>query len=153
MKAFTLIELVIVMTIMVFLAGIGFLSLTNYKNVQSVNSVSQEIVAVLRNAQNRSLSQEGGNRWWGVHFENPSSASGFYDLFSGASYSGSNIASRTVLTPGIQFGTPAAGLSSDVIFSPVSGLPDSLITIKIYATSEPLASSTITINQNGQILY
>lgn len=152
MKGFTLIELVITLGIMVFLAGIGFLFISGYKSNQNINSTSQEIVSVLRNAQNRSLSQEGGGRW-GVYFSNPVSGNDFYNLFKGSSYSSSTIVSQTALSSGVQFDTPISGSSSSVVFSPVTGLPDNALTIKISLTARPSVSSTIIINQNGQILY
>jgi len=152
MKAFTLIELVITLGIIVFLSGVGFLFILSYKNNQSINSASQGIVAVLRNAQNRSLSQEGGGRW-GVHFENPASGNDFYNLFQGSDYSGGVVVSQTGLSSGVQFDAPVSGSSSTVIFSPVTGLPDNSLTVKISLTGAPSVSSTIIINQNGQILY
>jgi len=152
MKAFTLIELVITLGILVLLSGVGFIFIANYKNNQSATSTGQEISIVLRNAQNRSLSQESGNRW-GVHFVNPSSGGDFYDLFKGASYSTGELVSRSALPAGVQFVIPSDGSSSTVIFSPVSGLPDNTLTVKISLTGSPNASSTIIVNQNGQILY
>jgi len=152
MKGFTLIELIITLGIIVVLAGVGFLGILNYKNIQSVNSTAQGIITVLRNAQNRSLSQEGGSRW-GVHFENPSGANDFYDLFHGASYTTSGLVSRTALPSGVEFVLPPIGSSSTVIFYSVTGLPDNPLTIKISLTAAPSVSSTIIINQNGRILY
>jgi len=151
-KAFTLVELIITLGIIVVLAGVGFLGILNYKNNQSLNSTSREIVSVLRNAQNRSLSQEAGSRW-GVHFENPSSSNDFYDLFYGASYTISGLVSRTTLASGVEFVLPPNGSSSTVIFSPVTGLPNNSLTIKIFLIAAPSVSSTIIVNQNGQIIY
>ncbi len=88
-----------------------------------------------------------------VHFVNLSSGGDFYDLFSGATYSPSAVASRHALPSGSEFETPAVDSSSTVIFSPVSGLPDGSLTIKIYLTGSPSVSSTIIVNQNGQIIY
>lgn len=151
-KGFTLIELIITLGIIVLLAGVGFLGILNYKNNQSVNSTAQGIARVLRNAQNRSLSQEGGSVW-GVHFENPSSANDFYDLFHGVSYATSGLVSRAAFTSGVEFVLPSSGSSSTVIFYSVTGLPDNPLIVKISLTAAPSVSSTIIINQNGQILY
>ncbi len=57
-KAFTLIELIISIGILAILAGVGFINIINYRHRQDITSTTQEIVEVLRNAQNRSLSQE-----------------------------------------------------------------------------------------------
>ncbi len=151
-KGFTLIELIIAMAIMATLATFGFLNIVNYKNRQDLNSASQEIVAVIRNAQDRSLAQEGGNRW-GLHFQNPISGSDFYALFQGSSYAPSGIVSQSVLPSSVQFESPTSGSSTDIIFSPITGLPDASTTIKISLINNPAASSTITVNSNGKIGY
>ena len=75
-SAFTLIELLISIGILAILAGIGFINIVNYKQRQDLSFAGQEIIEVLRNAQNRSLSQEatstaGTGGRWGVYFENP----------------------------------------------------------------------------------
>ncbi len=151
-KGFTLIELLISIGIIVVLASISFISLLGYKQRQSLVSATQEIVAVVRNAQDRSISQEGGSRW-GVHFENPLSASAFYDLFQGSSYASDTVVSRSVLPSGLQFDSPAYGSSSTIIFSPISGLPDGSADIKISLINNSTNSSTITVSTNGEVHY
>lgn len=151
-RGFTLIELLISMGIIVVLAGISFISILNYKQRQSLVSATQEIVAVVRNAQDRSISQESGSRW-GVHFGNLSSASAFYDLFRGSSYVTGTVASRSVLPSGLQFDSPASGSSSTIIFSPISGLPNGSADIKISLINNSTNSSTITVSTNGEIHY
>ena len=158
-KAFTLIELIISMGILAILAGVGFINLANYKQQQDLNSAAQEIVEVLRNAQNRSLSQEatsttGTGGSWGVYFNNPTgSGNDFYELFQGANYSNGTVVLRSNLPSNVQFDIPASGSSSTVIFSPITGLPNAALTIKISLISKPTSSSTITINTNGKIQY
>ena len=158
-SAFTLVELLISITILAILAGVGFINLANYKQQQDLNSAAQEIVGVLRNAQNRSLSQEatsttGTGGSWGVYFNNPTgSGNDFYELFQGANYSNGTVVSRSNLPSNVQFDIPASGSSSTVIFSPITGLPNAALTIKISLISKPTSSSTITINTNGKIQY
>jgi len=151
-KSFTLIELVISITIISILAAVGFASIIKYKERQDLNSASQEIVVVVRNAQDRSLSQESGDRW-GVYFENPASGTDFYDMFKGLSYASGTIVSHNVLSFNIQLDIPTSGSSSTIIFSPVTGLPDNSITIKISLIGSPTSSSTIVVSSNGEIQY
>jgi len=157
-SAFTLIELIISISIIAILAGVGFMSIVNYKQRQDLTSTTQEIIEVVRNAQNRSLSQEatstaGSGGRWGVYFENPASGTDFYDLFKGTTYASGTMVSRSVLPSNIQFDIPASGSSSTIIFSPITGLPNAATTIKISLISSPTSSSTITINTNGTINY
>ena len=149
---FTFIELTIVIAIMVIMATFGFLNIISYKNRQDLNSASQEIVAVLRNAQDRSLSQEGGSRW-GVHFENPISGSDFYNLFKGSSFATGIVNSQSVLPSNVQFDNPASGSSANIVFSPITGLPDAAATIKISLVGNSTVSVTITVSSNGKIQY
>ena len=152
-KSFTLIELVIVIAIIGAISVIGITNLFNYRSLQNLKNTTQEIVAVLRNAQNRSMSQELSNRW-GVYFSNPAGAGNdFFELFSGTNYNPAAVASHTVLSSGVQFDVPAAGASTTIIFSPLTGFPDTSTAVRISLTNNPLASSTITINSNGQIQY
>lgn len=151
-SAFTLIELIITMAIIAILAGVGFISIFNYKQRQGLSSTTQEIIEVLRNAQNRSLSQESSTRW-GVYFNNPASGTDFYELFQGASYATATSVSKSVLASNIQFDIPASGSSSTIIFSPITGLPNVATTIKISLISSPTSSSTISVNINGKIQY
>ncbi len=151
-RGFSLVELVISIGIIAILASAGFISILSYKQRQALLSATQEIIAVFRNAQDRSISQESGSRW-GVHFENPSADLDFFDLFQGSSYGTSTIVSRNTLPSGVQFDNPASGASSTVIFSPITGLPDASSTIKISLINNPTSSSTIIVNTNGEIQY
>jgi len=156
-SAFTLIELIISISILAILAGIGFINIVNYRQRQDLSFAGQEIIEVLRNAQNRSLSQEatstaGSGGRWGVYFENPTGAGNdFYDLFKGTSYAGGTVVSKSVLPSNTQFEEPANGSSSTIIFSPITGLPNASATIKISLISSPTSSSTITVGANGNI--
>jgi len=151
MKAFTLIELLIVIGITAIMAVFLIMSPLSFRSRQDLNLTVLEMTAVLRNAQDNSISQESGSVW-GIYFDNTND-SGFYDFFSGSDYSSTNIVSRSSLRSNIKFIQPAIGASSTVIFSAVSGLPVASTTI-IIALREDLSSSrAIIINANGQIQH
>ena len=152
-KAFTLIELLIVIAIISVLAIVGVMNLVSHRQERDLNFTVQEIITVLRNAQDRSIAQEEGSRW-GVYFNNPTGNSNdFYELFKGVSYAGGAIASRISLRSNIQFDTPSSNSSSTVIFAPITGLPNASITVKISLIGKPTSSSTIIVNTNGEIQY
>jgi prepilin-type N-terminal cleavage/methylation domain-containing protein len=151
-SGFTLIELLLTTVIIVVLSFVGFTYIVGYKQRQALSSSSREIVAVVRNAQDRSISQESGSRW-GVHFSNPPSGEDFYDLFRGTSYPTAEIITHEVLPSTVEFETPAAGSSSTVVFSPLSGLPDNFVTVRIILMNDSSVSSTIVINSSGEISF
>ncbi len=153
LAAFTLIELLIVITITIILFGFGFFRIWDYQNRQSLDLTKQSIAMILRNAQDRSISQESGVRW-GVHFENPSgSGNDFYELFSGVVYSTSSVISKNNLNQSIQFINPSAGASKDMIFAAITGLPSASSSVIISLVGDSSASSTIIVNANGRIEY
>ncbi len=151
MKGFTLIELIISIAIIAIIASIGIINLFSYRNRQDLSLNTGKIVEVLRNAQNRSISQENGTRW-GVHFINVSAPNlDYYELFYGASYALNTIVSTATLPSNITFEVPS--VSSTIIFSPITGLPNASTTVKIYLLSNPTTSSTIIISNNGNISF
>lgn len=151
-EAFTLIELLISMALVTILSLIGFINLFGYRQNQDLKNAASGVVAVLRNAQSRSALGEEGARW-GVYFDNTSSTAGFYDLFSGFSYATTSVSAHNVLPRNVQFNLPGPGSSSTVVFSPVGGLPNASTTIKVSLVGDPSVSSTIFVNDNGQIQY
>ena len=150
-RGFTIFELLITVSVAVIIGTIGLISFSNVRFYQDLKLTTQEMAVVLRNAQDRAISQESGSGW-GVYFQNPSSGDSFYELFSGASYPGTAV-SRNFLRSRIKFENPPINSSLTVIFSPISGLPNSPATIKIFLSSDSSASSTIIVGGNGKIEY
>lgn len=150
-EGFTLIELIITIGITAILASVGFINLYGYFQRKNLDLAGQEVTAVLRNAQNNSISQEGGNRW-GVHFENTTSSadSDFYELFSGANYSTSTVIQKVPLGSGINFSSPPAGDSVNVFFAPATGSTTSTV-ISIIGSS-PGTVKDIVIKNNGGVV-
>lgn len=147
-----MIELLVVIAITVALATIGAVNFAGYRNKQDLDLTDREIISVLRNAQNRSISQESGNRF-GVHFNNIDQNNGYYTLFNGTSSVSGTLITKNSLRNSVKFISPSNGASADVIFSPVSGLPNASSAIIIALKANVLSSSTINININGQIQY
>lgn len=150
-KGFTLVELLVVIGLIIATSAVSFIFILNYRQMRDVQFTIQEITTILRSAQNRSVSQEEGSRW-GVHFEN-SPTGGFFNLFRGAEYENSSITATTSLRSTIQFNTPGTNNNLNVIFSPISGLPNASATVIISLVSDANTSSSVTINSNGEISY
>src|SRR3989344_5046125 len=147
---FTLIELIIVMafTTIIVVSSYGIIGF-NSKSKSELELTAREVVSVLRNAQDRSISQEDSSQW-GVHFENPISENGYYLLYKGTS---TIFFSKKILRPSVEFFDPSIGGNKDVEFSFMTGMPTSTINIVLNLKNNPLASTTIMINSNGQIQY
>ena len=147
---FTIIELLIVIGIVVVMAVAGFLSLYSFRGEKYLDLTSQEIINVLRDAQDRSISREEDGHW-GVHFENSVGGDNFYELFKGASYADSVKYSRFSLKSGIEFNDPASGANTDIIFQPITGWPSAPTTIKISSKNDSSKNSAIAVSVNGLI--
>lgn len=158
MKGFTLVELLITVAVLAAVAAVAGINLFGYYSRQNLELTTEEFIALIRDAQNRSLTQQDGNAdgqgdQWGIHFENAATTQDFGRLFFGSSYASSTAAATNILRTGIQFTDPGPGTSKDVIFSKVTGLPDVSVTVIISLTGDSSASSTIYINENGRIQY
>jgi len=150
-KAFTLVELLIVLGITAILSIVGFGFYANQQKTKILESTAQEIANYLRYAQQKSVSQEQGFQW-GVHFDNPTSGQDSYALYTGTTYS-SPIETKYLPT-GIIFTTPATGNSVNVSFNKLtgtnySGTSQSLV---IQSTSSS-ATKTISVSSQGLITY
>ena len=116
--AFTLLELLIVIGITATLSVVGVGFYVNQQKAKILENTAQEIANYLHYAQQKSVSQEQGLQW-GVHFENPTSGSDFYALYTGTTYS-SSIETK-YLPSGIIFTTPATGNSINISFNKLTG--------------------------------
>lgn len=142
-RGFTLIEILVVLGISVILATGGFLALWNLKKHQALQLSAEKIVAVLRDAQARSVSQENG-LVWGVHFENSPVDPDSYWIFGGDP---AVPIEKVSLSPGVVLDTP----STNVTFAKVSGLPGALTAVKIKLSTDDTSIRTININVQGTI--
>ncbi|KKW46835.1 MAG: hypothetical protein A3A43_01750 [Candidatus Liptonbacteria bacterium RIFCSPLOWO2_01_FULL_56_20] len=148
----TVLELVTILAVATILAGIVVLNLTNRKRVSELSTTTVQIVALLREAQSRSMSQASGASW-GVHFENATTSAPAYALFA-ASYSPSTRTGYYRLSPFVGYAASSIppGASKDVIFSQLTGTAAST-TISLYLRSTPDVSSTIRIASSGAVTY
>jgi prepilin-type N-terminal cleavage/methylation domain-containing protein len=138
---FTLIEVLVTITIMSILA---VLSVTAYVTLQTSNDLDaakNDVVQSLRRAQTLAQSSDGDTNW-GVGVRSTT-----ITLFKGTSY-----ASRTVAFDEI-FAMPTTITVSgvtDVVYAKFTGLPQSTGTITLTASNKVV---TINVNDKGTLTY
>ena len=150
--AFSLIELVVVMTIILVVSSFSVVNYLNFRNRQRLDLTVREIGAVLRDAQGNAISQQFGDGW-GVRFENPAAGDDFYAMFVGASYAAASTTRLAVLSSTIRFSDPATGFAKNVIFAKATGLPAASTTIVIELAGDPSANRSIVVDDNGAVRY
>src|SRR5437870_2842576 len=128
-EGFSFIEILVVVAGVILLASVTLVTLHKRRNVSDLNSATQQIIALLHDAQSRASSQMNGANW-GVHFDNTATAP-FYALYQGSYSSTSTPHYR--LPADVQFvsSSIAVGSSLDVPFSQISGSPSASATITI----------------------
>lgn len=151
-KGFSLIELLTVLGIIAFLAAVSFLTLSGSRRQSSFDQAKVRISALLSDAQNRSINEEGGSAW-GVRFDNATSGA-FYALFSGT-YSSSTEKGHYALPTDVQYATTSipSGSFREIMFKKITGAASSSGSIAIQMAAIPSTSSTISISASGIVSY
>lgn len=147
-----MLEIVITVAIMAILASIGSAYYVGFYRRNQLDFETKKTVAALRDARNRAVSQEQASNW-GVRFSNQVTNPDYYQIFYGSSYAGGTVVSTNYYPGSLQLNDPGSGLDRDVIFTQLTGLPNASTTVNISLANNIAASSTITVNTNGQIIY
>lgn len=120
MKAFTLIELILVIAVLGILGGVAFNIYSNFQWDVKIDEEANQIKYVLRQAQAKAISGEN-NASWGVRFVYPAVGDQYYDFFWGNDYSTGTTIDRYFLSTGVIFTNPPASSNFDVVFNKRSG--------------------------------
>lgn len=138
-EGFTLIEIGIVFAIFALIAGLGLpLGIDAYRNYL-LTSETRNIISILRRAENLAFSNSY-NSAYGISFQPDR-----FVIFQGESYATRNsiFDENYLKTTGI-----TASSTPEIIFSPLSGLPNSSTTIIL---SNGIRSQAVSINSQGVI--
>ena len=153
-KGYTLVEMLVVVAIVTILALVSMMNFVGRRNQAHLSATASSMAALLREAQSRSVSQSSSTIW-GVHFENSTTTSPFFSLFSTA-YSSSSRISYYAFPAWVGYdpSSVAPGSFAEVSFAQVSGAASGSSSISIYLIqSGTQASSTISISGAGAISY
>lgn len=143
---FSLIELIVVMSIIVTLIGLVTINLTSIQQRVSLNSIVQNLISDIRQQQVKAMIGDSEGRAsvspYGMHID-----AGQYVLFHGISYSESDTSNFKVSLPSnIQFVTP----NLDIIFSNISGEISATASIQLQDTTNN-NTKTVQINKYGVV--
>ncbi len=150
-KGFTLVELILVVTILGLVVVFSSVVFTNQQNQTSLESTILEVNSAIREAQNKSISQSQditGDDNFGIYFT-PTS----YTVFKGSNYSSNNSTNFVVnFSSGItlsQINIP----NSQLVFDRLSGKLTTYSDIQhtLVFSSFDNVTKTVTINPYGAV--
>jgi prepilin-type N-terminal cleavage/methylation domain-containing protein len=147
MRGFSLLELLITMSIVAVLAVFSVGYYRNYVRNVEFEATKNGIMTDLRDARAKAMAGTN-DKAWGVRFWN--STRDFYEESAGAIYAATGGLSTTTtvyLPPGITFVWPTEGNYQDIIFSKIAGTTTAATTT---ITFEGL-TKTVNISTNGTI--
>jgi type II secretory pathway pseudopilin PulG len=149
----TLFEIMVAIGIIAVLGLVVMLNLFGRKSATELDAATKQIVAILREAQSRSVSQADGAAW-GVHFENSTATAPFYALFR-SSYSSENRVGYYRLPPVVGYATtsiPEGGFK-EITFAQITGAASASTSVQILLLSNPAVSSTIYVASSGAVRF
>jgi len=145
-RGFTLIELVIVVSVLVILASLVLPGFNFWQRQSSLDSTAQEILSTLRLAQNKTLASEGDANF-GVYFE-PTK----FTLFKGTTYyPDSPDNSVHNLSPTVLLSNVNLGGGNFVVFDRLSGTAANYGSLKIEAQSDSTKYKTVFVDSSGTV--
>lgn len=150
-KAFTLLELLIVISIIGILVALIIPSLSKFRSQQTLNNTAEEIVSLLNEARSSTLASKNLMNY-GVHFETNKAI-----LFSGVSFVDNS--NNKELDFDLNVSIPISGGINlinggvDVVFNRLTGetFTDESGTIMIQIANDITSQKTININKLGII--
>ena len=119
-EAFTLVEVIVVVALIVIVSLTALVGLSDYRAGQNLRLATNEIFSVIKDVQNRSITQKDGKRW-GLRFTNAEGGAQTYETFSGASYATSNVDRLYSPARSVRFGEPGVSSTADTVFSAITG--------------------------------
>ena len=150
-KGFTIIELLTIIAILFVLAVSAVPALRSFQLKSDLENSAEEMINVIRLAQQKTISSEGGSSW-GVYFSTSTSPHQ-YTLFKGDDYTSREVPadevhkiSRDVLISAVDLGG-----GFEVVFSRVPGASRQEGAISLVLKNDASQTKTIFIDASGQI--
>jgi len=143
-KAFTIIEILIVISIILILSVMATIGFSNMRINKAIDITAQDILFALEDAKSQSLSGKGGENH-GVYF-----GANSYIFFNGSSYSASDPENKTVtIDQNLEIVNTAT--NSSIIFSRITGNANGSSSVIVREKNDTDNLKTITIGALGDI--
>lgn len=149
---FTLIELLTIVAVLIILTLVAVLSLRSFQKESDLTNTTEEIINILRFAQNKTLASEGASQW-GVYFST-STTPHQYTLFKGESYAlRDTSADETYKLPEqIEiYGVDLAEEGQEVIFNRVVGTTNQSGAVFLRLKTDISKTRQVVIKSSGKI--
>ena len=149
-KSFTLIELLVIIGTMIILMALAAPAFRIFQKESDLNDSAEEIINILRLAQNKTLASEGASQW-GIYFDDTITPHQ-YILFKGSNYAARDSTFDEVhkLPKTIEIYEINLG-GKEVVFNRVSGETNQSGNIKIRLISDISKTKIIYVENSGQV--
>ncbi len=149
-KGVTVLEILVVITIIAIITAVVLPSLSKFRKEQTLNNSTSDIISLLNKARNDTISSLNSTSY-GVHFETSRAV-----YFVGSVFDTNASTNSVVLIDGSASIPASGGISlngggSDVLFTRLTGQTTNYGTIIIRLTSDATRQKTITISKTGAI--
>jgi prepilin-type N-terminal cleavage/methylation domain-containing protein len=145
-KGFTLLETIIVISIIVLVGAGAMASFVNTRNIRDLTTSGQNVLSVLRLAQTKAIAGED-NDTWGVRLEQ-----GRFILFAGSAFAGSPTTTVYDLSANIEIANiNLIGGGQEVVFEKIDGRTDETGTFDLRVRGSTGTTYPITVDVSGKV--
>lgn len=154
-SGYTLIEILVALTIVALVFGIGYVSFRDFARRQAVAALARSIIGDLRLAQEQSLS---GKKPSDIFCNSPNTLNGYnFRVVSSQNYvleancSGGNVQTKSVAVPSdLSLSSPNPNPITFKILGEGTNLPSTGVTLTVTQTGTS-HSRAVTVSQSGEI--
>ncbi|MEK7562417.1 MAG: type II secretion system protein, partial [Patescibacteria group bacterium] len=150
-SGFTIIEAVVVITILIVLAAIPITDFVFLQKKSALDNSAQEFIGTIKSAQNKTLASEFSGQY-GVYL-NTSVSPNQYTLFKGVSYTLREISFDQVnfLPDAIEFYSISLGGGNEIIFDKITGATENQGNISLRVKTDASQNKTVYISNYGVV--
>ena len=149
-KGISIIEILIVISIIGILAAVIIPSLSKFRNEQALRNTTADIVSLLNKARNNTISSLSSSNY-SVHFETTRFVYFTGSVFNNGAGTNSAFTLSTSVTIPASGGISLNGGGADVIFTRLTGETANYGTIIVRLASDDTKQKTITISKTGSV--